>query len=218
MKNDRAAVIAGYPLKTVRDLLRRLSCDTANASWFALRLKISEEDARRVIASLLEAGFLELANNDPEKPAYRVSRTGVTLAAAVLTKRLDRAKAKTIVAALLDRADTINADPDLTHRIAAIEAFGSYVTDTNDIGDIDIVVTLEFKKEKGDIVAASISRWRATGPSNLSYVEKACFGQIEVTRKLRARNPYIGIADRTSLDDGVRLVRIYPRQETCRNT
>ena len=69
-------------------------------------------------------------------------RKGRQLAAANLTKRFSRAKADQEVADLIERANQINARDELVFYVHKIHAFGSYLTDIADVGDIDLVVEL----------------------------------------------------------------------------
>jgi hypothetical protein len=159
MKIDRNAVVAGQPVRKVRDLLRWLGTAGLAVAGFAERLAIPEAEAERWLAGMLELGLLEPSGAAVDGAQYyRVTRDGAQLAAAVFLKRIARAKGERIIADLLDRADIINADPDLLYRVATIDVFGSYITDAPELGDLDLVLTLKFKDEKGDIAAAM---WRA---------------------------------------------------------
>jgi hypothetical protein len=154
MKLDENSFVAGQLAPKVRELMRyfgRWRCPITN-DLAVEQLDVSADIAREFITGMLDAGFLEPYKHPISKTEcpgkYWPTRTGVQIGAALFIKRLDRVKADRIVADLLDRADAINANPDLLYQIASIDAFGSYITDTNDIGDVDIVANLEYKKEK----------------------------------------------------------------------
>ena len=74
-----------------------------------------------------------------------------------------------------------------------ITAFGSYITDAADLGDIDIAVELECKIPEGQRIEANRARAKASGRKGLSYDDKLSFGEREVNRLLRGRNPYISL-------------------------
>lgn len=57
--------------------------------------------------------------------------------------RINRAKADKVVAALIERANAINARTDLAYHVVLIHVFGSYLTDTDDLGDVDICAVIE---------------------------------------------------------------------------
>jgi len=209
MKLDRNSSIAGLPAVTVRDVLRYLGRLSMAVEGFAHRLGIDRAKAETWIADMVKLGWLEPGDYGDD---FRVTAKGAGLATAMFIKRISRAKADEIVRDMLDRADGINANPDYVYRIADISAFGSYVTDAPELGDLDLVVTLAFKKEKGGIVEANMARAAASGRQSLSYFERQYFGEIEVQRALKARSPYITFASKATVEElGVELCRIYPR-------
>jgi hypothetical protein len=110
-----------------------------------------------------------------------------------MIKRITRVKADLYVAELLQRADIINANPDLLYRVKRITAFGSYITDAADLGDIDIAVELENKVPAGQRSEANRARAAASGQKNLSLNDELTFGEREVKRRLKNRNPYVSL-------------------------
>lgn len=103
-------------------------------------VKVAE--AQRILAELLSEGYLEPhePEGDWDKAQYETSQKGRQLAAANLTKRFDRARADKEVSALIDRANEINRRDELVFFVSKISAFGSYIADSDDLGDIDLVV------------------------------------------------------------------------------
>jgi hypothetical protein len=129
-----------------------------------------------------------------------------------MIKRITRAKADLYVAELLQRADDINANPDLLHRVRRITALGSYITDATDLGDIDIAVELEDKVPAGQRSEANRARAAASGRKNLFLNDELTFGEREVKRLLKGRNPYVSLilySDFQRLDTPAKV--IYPR-------
>jgi hypothetical protein len=129
-----------------------------------------------------------------------------------MIKRITRAKADLYVAELLQRADDINANPDLLHRVRRITALGSYITDATDLGDIDIAVELEDKVPAGQRSEANRARAATSGRKNLFLNDELTFGEREVKRLLKGRNPYVSLilySDFQRLDTPAKV--IYPR-------
>jgi predicted transcriptional regulator len=213
MKIDRTSQIAGQPIRLVRDLLKYIDCMAVHSSCIATRLNIPEYVARQFAETMVEQGLLE--NDGGDRNYYKTTAAGLRLSNVRLIKRIDRAKANKIIADMLQRADEINANQDMIYHIAAIDAFGSYITDANDLGDIDLTVILDFKKEKGDIVDANTARAEASGRSGLNFLNILTFGRHEVLRHLKGRNPYISLMDVDGLDN-VTFKRIYPRDKAVK--
>jgi predicted transcriptional regulator len=218
MKLDHRGLTAGRPNRIVRDLLRD---GAGSVSAIAYQLSISERAAKQFANRLLAEGLLEFFKFSKRRDLFSVTRKGAQFAASHLMPRINRAKADRLVAELLDRADAINANPDLLYRVVAIDAFGSYIRKTDDLGDVDVLADLTFKdvhlvdpELPGKyIIAANEERALECGRWNLSEMDRRHYGEIEVQRLLKARNPYIALASRNNVE-GARTRRIYPREQT----
>jgi hypothetical protein len=57
-----------------------------------------------------------------------------------LVARMNRAKAEALLKGVLERVAAINADPDMLHWVIEIRVVGSYLTDTDDLGDLDVAL------------------------------------------------------------------------------
>jgi hypothetical protein len=150
---------------------------------------VKAAEAKRVLATLLAEGYLE--PNEPEhksdKAKYQTSMKGRRLAAANLTPRFDRAKADNEVAALIARATEINMRDELVFFVHKITAFGSYLTDSNDLGDIDLVVEVKPRREQKH---TDESHYRADNSGKtLDFLASLYYGEREVLQLLRARKP-----------------------------
>jgi hypothetical protein len=159
---------------------------------------IDAAEAERVFAALLAEGYLE--PNEPEyagdKRKYQTSRKGRQLAAANLTKRFDRAKADKEVADLIARANEINAHDELVFYVNKITAFGSYLTDSNDLGDIDLVVDVAPRREKN----TDESKYRARNSGKtVDFIASLGYGEAEVRQLLRARKTRLSFASQSTV-------------------
>jgi hypothetical protein len=217
--------IGGMPIKQVRDVLRRLR-GGHRGDFIGTRQQIAERAGRDITDALVADGLLEpyASSSDAEKdeeeriisrryssggPYFCISRAGLQLTSANMLKRIDRARANRYVAELLDRADSINANPDLLYRVAKLWTFGSYITGAADLGDIDLVVELEYKKEKGDLRAANLARVKARGRDE-RWNDEWEFGRKEVRGLLKARCSYLSLFEmKPHFETPMRL--IYPR-------
>jgi hypothetical protein len=178
-----------------RDYDRREMCRI----WGFKFKPIKAAEAKRVFAALLAEGYL--APNEPEhkldKAKYQTSIKGRRLAAANLTKRFDRAKADNEVAALIARANEINMRDELVFLVHKITTFGSYLTDSNDLGDIDLVV--EVQPRRDDHVAESHYRADNSGKT-LDFMASLNYGDREVLQLLRARKLHLSFNAHSTLE------------------
>lgn len=150
-------------------------------------------DAQRIFAELLSEGYFEphKPESDWDKAQYETSQKGRQLAAANLTKRFDRAKADKEVAALIERANEINRRDELVFFVAKISAFGSYVTDSDDLGDIDLVIETVPRRDGH----TDESHYRADNSGKaLDWSSSLYYGQREVLQLLRSRKARLSFA------------------------
>jgi hypothetical protein len=146
MKFDRALVPAGTTAKKLRDFLNRFrhvgwaaSDDppgTPDPPYRISRTTITDWFKRDLADALVANGLLE--RTAPGK--FRVTAFGNRMGPQRLNTRISRARADKIVAEFLDRVHQANADPEAVLLVVEVIAFGSYIRDTDDLGDIDLVV------------------------------------------------------------------------------
>src|SRR6266545_958628 len=109
MNVEPKTTIAGVPILRVRDSLRRLGPGrymTDRAEFLAYRLKVSREQAEQVGEALAAQGLIERDDHGD----WRLTPEGGRLCNATGLRRIPRAKAEVLVAALLDRARAVNRD------------------------------------------------------------------------------------------------------------
>lgn len=137
---DLAEKVGDYTLREIRDLLRWLGNRSFRRFAVARRLKLSKRDAYAVITSLADRGFLAVNPHDPD--LFEATIQGVRLRNTRMWKRIPRARADKIVAALVARAEEMNASSgdEWLYQVDRILAFGSYTSNSPTLGDIDIVL------------------------------------------------------------------------------
>jgi hypothetical protein len=117
------------------------------------------ERGQAIFDGLVQQGFLK--PDDEGFDFYRSSTKGRSLAQARFGRRLARAKATALLAQLVARAETINANPDLAHVVTELRLYGSLLNDTDgEVGDVDIAFALDDRPGIGSRVAASNARGR----------------------------------------------------------
>src|SRR6476620_9628125 len=94
---------------------------------------------------------------------------------------LNRAKADKLLAHFLRCVDEVNAHPDLLHWVTEVRVFGSYLTNSDDLAEIDLAI----KKE----------RRPASGSFRDAYPERL------VARLLKGGSRYISLHGVAELDE-----------------
>lgn len=98
------------------------------------QLAIGRVEAANLIACLTSEGWLE---TDRPVPTTK----GMSLAQHIVRARLPRADADEVFDAIVTWAATFNAEATGDIRIKELFVYGSYLTGTADVGDIDLIVS-----------------------------------------------------------------------------
>ena len=78
--------------------------------------------------------------------------------------------------------------------------FGSYLTDADDLGDLDLAIKLERKQIEGDWVKACHGVAEKSGKA-LNFFQRLTYPETEVRRRIKNRLPRISLHDTSELDD-----------------
>jgi hypothetical protein len=106
---------------------------------------------------------------------------------------ITRKQADVLVAEVCERARAINAG-DYAHRIVRLEVFGSYLTDKDPLGDLDLMVTLAPAYD--DLAQQRNAEDRArAGRTFRNLIEDVYWPKEEVHRALKNRKRAISIHD-----------------------
>lgn len=145
-------MIGGVPAIRVRDLLSQ--CRGAfRADW----LEDKGYDHRKreaVIRELLTLGYIEPSLEKHREPSphpwYSVTDLGHSFSNALAGRPITRAHAERTLAALRERIEQANQNPDFLFRITEVVLYGSYLRGSESLADIDIACRLEAKIKAAD--------------------------------------------------------------------
>lgn len=205
MRFDPAHIPTATTAKVVRSFLRAYR----HVGWPAEDYprpdprRVSRDDVRQwfgcdLTDALLGKGLLEQAE---AVDAYRVTALGNRLAPQSLLPRLRRAKADRIVAEFLDRVAEVNASDEQIHYVAEVVAFGSYIGDAGDLGDIDLVVyrsrrpmSLEEYRRRSEVLRIQAAKTNKLFHDPYHWDEQAAFRRL-----LLDRSPYLSFHPESDL-------------------
>jgi predicted transcriptional regulator len=205
MRLDRNEIIGGQPIRRVRDFIRMNRDARPAPSEVISFFKTNRVTARAIIDAMMNQGLITRAAPeawDRRKEVYTVTDLGVRFAAARLLKPISRAKADGIVSDLLARVEAINTRDDVTHFVGEVRAFGSYITDAPDVGDIDLAISFLAKPPPigHDFIEWHLERAQQSGCVLSSYIEMLFYSENEVRRLVKGRNQYVSIHPMGDLD------------------
>lgn len=131
---------------------------------------------------------------------YRVTDEGHATGMKSLVPRMNRAAAEVLLQEVIERVSKINADGSLLHHVTEVRVFGSYLTDSDDLGDLDLAIKLERKQVEGSWTKACRDLADKSGRT-LSFFQRLTFAETEVRRRIKSRMPRISLHETQELDE-----------------
>lgn len=176
---------AGLQLVEVRDLLKEAARDGHyDERGIAARLVPADErtyfhhdgrtqhpeafeQARRILSMLAASGLIEaprkpvdVHRGEPRHPGYVPTNLAISLMRASKAPRFTRRKADEAVAAMMAGIAKAAADGALMYDVEEVAIYGSYLTDAETLGDIDVAYKLK-------------ARWTGKGNGSFSQMRRA---------------------------------------------
>lgn len=202
MRIDSKEQIADIEILKVRDLLRQVKhMDEWEDDFVIHRLKISPEQANRLIKELNRKGYIEPARIYGQKQFYRKTLKGSTLGLATAAKPVTRKTANRIISEFLDRVRKVNSDPSFLVKVKRVIVFGSYLTEDSRINDIDVAVELAWKenhpsvlnKDKAQLTLYLSNLAEKQGKKFSTFIERLEWPEHEVRLFLKSRSRTLSI-------------------------
>ncbi len=193
MRISKDEIIAGYPALTVRAFLRRYRSLSIGAGSVAQQFQTNERQAREFLLGIESLGLIEPAESPlpDNEAAYEITIKGNALANASAAKPIRRSTAELALRQFMDRLSRLNASGEYVYRVTSAVVFGSMLTDTERLGDVDIAIELEAKvtEEAGFRKWCDARRTLAVkrGTHFGNEVDFVLWPKTEIFRALRAR-------------------------------
>ncbi|MGN8544397.1 hypothetical protein ACQPTN_04910 [Bradyrhizobium sp. 13971] len=131
---------------------------------------------------------------------YRVTDKGHASGMKTLVPRMTRAVAEALLQQTLERIAKINVDSELLHYVTEVRVFGSYLTDTKDLGDLDLAIKLERRRVEGEWVKACCDLADKSGKT-LSFLQRLTYPETELRRRIKSRSSRISLHETSELDE-----------------
>jgi hypothetical protein len=126
---------------------------------------------------------------------------GKAMRAARLVPRLNRAEAEKLLADFLRSVEEVNAHPDLLHWVTEVRVFGSYLTNSDDLENIEIAIKRERRPVSGAFSDACVAMAEQNGKIFGTDRDIAFYLKRMVARLLKGGSRYISLHGVTELDE-----------------
>jgi hypothetical protein len=103
--------------------------------------------ARALVEQLLKDGMIEVNarfSDCREQVAFQPA-----IRATHFVPRINRAKAEELLADFLQCVEEVNSHPDLLHWVTEVRVFGSYLNNSDNLGEIDLAIKTERRPASG---------------------------------------------------------------------
>jgi len=141
-------VIVGRPARDIRRFLREILHLQVPVGYAQHVLGCPKEQAEQVMDALAKEGYLSRAGRHEGHDLYETTLKGNQLAGANL-RPISRTTAEKTLKAFMQRVRAVNAEPDYLETITGVIVFGSFLSASEELGDVDVGIKLE-RKAMGD--------------------------------------------------------------------
>jgi predicted nucleotidyltransferase len=192
-------VIAGFPAKQIRKLLRQstrsLSVDEATKV-----LGLNERSTLKLLNDLEKQGFIEknAFAPDPNKN-WKNTIKGGALSKALFSAPVSRRAAEQKLNEFMDRVEEVNEAGRFLYRVRKVVLFGSFLTESSTIGDLDIAIELVPKepdsRKHSELILAHANAADLNRKRFRNFVHRLDFAAQEVRSYLKGRSRIIQLTD-----------------------
>jgi predicted transcriptional regulator/predicted nucleotidyltransferase len=189
--------IAGIEALRVRDFLKKSPDHEWTAAYAASSLNVSCKRANALLDELATNGFVE-KTTEGHRTFFRTTTKGLALGSATAAAPVRRNKADSVLNDFLKRVEIVNSDDCYLYRVKTAVLFGSYLTSSGPVGDIDIALELERKESiQNWEEAAKQSRKEAeaAGRRFPTFIEHLGWPEIQVRQFLKSRSRTLSLME-----------------------
>lgn len=179
---------------------------------------LSLKDYNRVIKVLSDNDYIvttKIKINGETHNIYDITDKGRELCRARCIKRMTRAQANKLFDEIIERVREVNDNTYYLYKVKKIILFGSYITNKQSIGDIDIAFELEFKHKvvetnNGLNTELVANKKRAAENNCYDFLKSFSFGRYEVEKFIKNKNPKIHITPQCDLEMLNVVSKVFP--------
>jgi len=198
-------ILFGQPILKIREVIRNAMHERLWGSSQAIItgkvaniLKQPNSVAKQLIENLIQEDYLILKKEKiGTKFKYELTETenGRRFGIANATSPISRQKATQLLKELIERAKAINSNNELVYFVERISVFGSYLSDKDTLGDLDVGVKLTARYADDNFTLHNQKRIdfaKTIGKSFNSFMDEIFWPHKEV--KLMLKNKQKGLS------------------------
>ncbi len=192
-------LVVGFSAKQIRKLLRQsdqfLSVDDVTKV-----LGLKGEIALRLLKTLERQGVIERNTSAPDpNKNWKHTIKGGALSNALFSSPVSRRNAERALNEFMDRVREVNETSRFLFRVRKVVLFGSFLTESSTLGDLDVAIDLVPKeadaRRHSELALAHANSAAQRGRRFQNFVQRLDFPAQEVRSYLKARSRIIQLTD-----------------------
>jgi predicted nucleotidyltransferase len=192
-------LVVGFPARQVRKLLRQsdlfLSVDDVTKV-----LGLSGKSALQLLKTLEQQGFIKKNNSAPDpKKNWKHTIKGGALSNALFSAPVSRQSAEQALSEFMDRVREVNEGNQFLYRVRKVVLFGSFLTESYALGDLDIAIDLVPKepdsRKHSELLLAHANTADLNGKRFQNFIQRLDFAAQEVRSYLKGHSRIIQLTD-----------------------
>ena len=197
-------LVVDFPARQIRMLLRQ-SVEFLSVDDVTKVLGLRGRSALRLLENLEQEGFIEKNTFAPDaKRNWKHTIKGGALSNALFSAPVSRRSAERRLSEFMDRVREVNESGRFLFRVGKVVLFGSFLSESSTIGDLDVAIDLVPKepdaKKHSELLLAHANAAALCGKRFQNFVQRLDFAAQEVRSYLKARSRIIQLTD---CNDGV---------------
>jgi len=192
-------LIAGYPAIEVRDFVKRYRFTGFFTEAAEFDLTLRPKDAAVFLNKMVKLGFVMGTGKSNGRRSFEVTSNGLALANASAALPIHRRTAERVLAQFLERVHRVNNTQAYAYRVETVVLFGSMLTESERLGDVDVAIRLEPKVIDENVheqwCAARRRAAEAKGRSFYGVLDWALWPTQEILLQLKARSTSLSLHD-----------------------
>ena len=186
----------GRPAVHIRDFLLHIGPDTFNQVYLKERLQLSDQETNTVLSGLLADNYVVDALPIDDLPGYGLAPRGLQLAVSTFAYKIKREVGEQLLAGVISRASNAEAQRPFVFQVTKIALFGSMLTDSALVHDVDLAIAVETPYDGAAFDEAQQRRIDAatkSGKRFRSMLASVVWPRMELTEYLRGGSRHISL-------------------------
>ena len=203
-------LVVDFPARQIRKLLRQ-SVEFLSVDDVTKVLGLRGRNALRLLENLEQQGFIEKNKFASDaKRNWKHTIKGGALSNALFSALVSRRNAERRLSEFMDRVREVNESGRFLFRVRKVVLFGSFLSESSTIGDLDVAIDLVPKeldaKKHSELLLAHANAAALCGKRFQNFVQRLDFAAQEVRSYLKARSRIIQLTD---CNDGVLRIAVH---------